>query len=143
MSKYEKAERPNLKNYFTDLTHAHDSYTAAPELFQYAQAHDSYIDELEAAALLRQQGWISVEEKPLVIQTSLGWEATNDGNGEFLAAVPYHDKKDGKDHWWIRHCVLEDEIGLCVVGDMDNEPAGWQTTDVTHYWPLPLPPTSK
>jgi hypothetical protein len=99
--------------------------------------------ELEAAALLRQQGWISVEERPLVIQTSLGWEATEEGNGEFLAAVPYHNQKDGKDHWWIRHCVLEDEIGLCVVGDMDNEPAGWQTTDVTHYWPLPLPPTSK
>jgi hypothetical protein len=96
--------------------------------------------ELEAAALLRQQGWISVEERPLVIQTSLGWEATEEGNGEFLAAVPYHNQKDGKDHWWIRHCVLEDEIGLCVVGDDENEPAGWQTTDVTHYWPLPLPP---
>jgi hypothetical protein len=40
-----------------------------------------------------------------------------DGDREFLAAVPLQN-----DCWWIRHCVIEDRLGLMVVGDDDPEP---------------------
>lgn len=86
--------------------------------------------------------WISVEDHPLVIDTKLGWECTEAGEGEFLAAIQVHDNTTNKDHWWIRHCVIEDMIGLCVVGDDENTPAGWDVKDVQYYWPLPEPPAA-
>ena len=69
------------------------------------------------------------------------WTCTEDGDKEFIAAVPYADSKrpDETNLWWIRHCVVEDEIGLCVVGDDDNEPAGWQLENVV-YWMLWVAP---
>lgn len=89
--------------------------------------------------------WVSVKDKPLYIKieqpnyedeevwgscsSSSYWESTKEGEGQFLAAVPLSDGK-----WWIKHCVIEDEIGLCVVGDNDyNELAGYGLEDITHY----------
>jgi hypothetical protein len=89
--------------------------------------------------------WISVDDRPLFTKDKKGnWICTDDGDKEFFAAVPYTDKnKPNKDLWWIRHCVIEDETGLCVVGDDVNEPAGWQLENVTHWMPLPAPPESQ
>lgn len=87
--------------------------------------------------------WISVEDKPLVTIGALGWEVNEGVPDEFLAAVPYNDKTrpDEKNLWWIRHCVIEDEIGLCIVGDdLENIPAGWEIEDVQFYQPIPSPP---
>ncbi len=84
--------------------------------------------------------WISVEDRPLYTKDEKGnWTCTEDGNKEFIAAVPYNDSKKPNENnlWWIRHCVIVDVFGLCVVGDTDNEPAGWQLEDITHWQPLP------
>lgn len=84
--------------------------------------------------------WISVKDKPLIHQNNLGWEVNKGVPDEFLAALRVTNKIDGKTSWWIRHCVIEDETGLCVVGDDENEPCGWQITDIEFYQPIPLPP---
>lgn len=86
--------------------------------------------------------WIQTSERPLVTKNENGhWECTEDGNNEFIAAVPYiKNNEREKTLWWIRLCVIEDTVGLCVVGDDDNEPAGWTIDDVTHYFHLPIPP---
>lgn len=79
--------------------------------------------------------WIRVEDRPLfIIDENGNWTCTKDGNQEIIAAV------ETNKGWWIKHCIIEDAIGLCVVGDMDNEPAGWDMTDITHWMPLPKPP---
>lgn len=87
--------------------------------------------------------WISVEDSPLVTFNEKGWwTCTENGSKEFLAAVPYNDKnQQGKELWWIGHCVIEDKLGLCIVCDDDTEPAGWEIIDVTHYQSLPSPPS--
>lgn len=80
--------------------------------------------------------WISVTDKPLVFhdKNGEGWYTSCEGSGEFIAAVPYNDvRKPSEQLWWIKHCVIEDGKGLCVVGENDNEPAGWQIDDVTHF----------
>lgn len=86
--------------------------------------------------------WINVRDRPLITRNEKAqWECTLDGDKEFIAAVPYFDHgKPGKNLWWIKHCVIEDEIGLCVVGDDENVPAGWTIEDITHYFHLPEPP---
>lgn len=87
--------------------------------------------------------WISVEDKPLfTIDENGNWVCTEAGDEEFIAAVSYSDSKrpNEKNLWWIRHCVIEDKIGLCVVGDDDNSPAGWDMKDILFYQPLPKPP---
>lgn len=90
-------------------------------------------------------GWHSVEDRPLFTKDERGnWICTEDGDGEFIAALPYNDsKRPNEDLWWIRHCVVEDETGLCVVGDDYNEPAGWNLEDVTHWMPMPSPPACR
>ena len=89
--------------------------------------------------------WLSVEDRPLYTEDERGnWVCTEDGDGEFIAAVPYNiNNRQNEDLWWIRHCVIEDEIGLCVVGDHDNEPAGWSLADVTHFIPMHSPPACR
>ena len=89
--------------------------------------------------------WYSVEDRPLYTLDERGnWVCTEDGDGEFIAAVPYiSSKRPTEQLWWIRHCVIEDEIGLCVVGDDDNEPAGWNLEDVTHFIPMQSPPACR
>lgn len=82
--------------------------------------------------------WIPVSERPLYITTEKGWEVTKDGEGEFWAAVPISDNT-----WWIKHCVVEDEIGLCVVCNDDTETAGFTLEDVTHFIPISLPEPPK
>lgn len=90
-------------------------------------------------------GWHSVEDRPLFTKDERGnWVCTEEGDGEFIAALPYNDsKRPNEELWWIRHCVVEDEIGLCVVGDDYNEPAGWNLEDVTHWMPIPSPPACR
>ena len=90
-------------------------------------------------------GWIPVTEKPLYTKDEHEhWVCTEDGDKQFLAAIPYADKRSpGETLWWIRHCVIEDEIGLCVVGDDVNEPAGWNLEDITHWQPLPAVPQER
>ena len=79
--------------------------------------------------------WISTKDRPLIHENENGhWITTDDGSGEFLAAV-YYNKE-----WWIKHCVIESYIGLCVVGDDYNDPAGWHAGDVSYWMPLPPPP---
>jgi len=86
--------------------------------------------------------WIDAKERPLVTKDQNGnWECTDDGSKEFIAAVPYIKICPLEEVlWWIRHCVIEDTVGLCVVGDDDNEPAGWKIEDITHYFHLPENP---
>jgi len=69
------------------------------------------------------------------------WECTNDGNKPFVAAVPYSKVDKPGIFWWIRLCCIEDETGLCVMGDDDNTPAGWRIEDVTRYFHLPENPS--
>lgn len=88
--------------------------------------------------------WVKVEDVPLVIYSGNNWQTTDAGSREFIAALQYEDlTKPGKLLWWIRHCVIEDNIGLCIVGDDENTPAGWDMRDVTHYQPLPSPPKAE
>jgi hypothetical protein len=97
-----------------------------------------------ASPSVKADGWVSVEEKPLITKDeNNNWTCTEDGDKEFIAAVPYTEKmKDGtyKDKWWIHHCIIEDEVGLYIVDDEGNTPAGWSIEDVTHWQPLPNPP---
>jgi len=77
--------------------------------------------------------WISVKDKPLFISHIGGkdyWECTSDGEGEFLAAIQLQNNE-----WWIKHCVIEDEVGLMIVGDCDDENsyAGYGIEDVEFY----------
>jgi len=85
--------------------------------------------------------WISVQDRPLVIPTRRGWECTKDGEQEFLAALQYNDSvMPNEKLWWIKHCVIEDEVGLCIVGDDgENIPAGWDVTDITYWMPIKPP----
>ena len=57
----------------------------------------------------------------------------NDGIPDvFLAALEVHDKIKKTRWWWIRQCIIKDEIGLCeIVGD-DYEPCGWETQDIQY-----------
>lgn len=105
------------------------------------------VDGYEAAGIvtngIENDGWISVEDAPLIIKNGNGWYCTDAGNKEFIAALPYIDKKKpGKYLWWIRHCVIENG-SLCVVGDDDNEIAGWEVDGITHYKSIPAPPITK
>jgi len=86
--------------------------------------------------------WISVKDRPLFTEDGRGnWICTDDGDAEFIAAVPYKDtERPNETLWWIKHCVVEDAIGLCIVGDFYNELAGWLLDDVTHWMPIPEPP---
>lgn len=84
--------------------------------------------------------WISVKDRPLFTKDEKGrWTATEDGDKDFIAAVPYYENGKGY-KWWIRHCVLEDVTGLCVVADAYNDPAGWHHEDIEYWMPLPSPP---
>lgn len=83
--------------------------------------------------------WIKCSERPLftVDEKQDWWTATEDGDKEFLAAVPT------KEGWWIAHCILEDEVGLCIVGIPDtivNLVAPYGMSEITHWMPLPEPP---
>ena len=84
---------------------------------------------------LNMDRWISVKDKPLVVQTEFGWECTEDGEGEFMAAIMQNTG------WWIHHCHIVDRIGLCVINeDDDDTPAGYEIEDVQFWQPI-IPPT--
>lgn len=84
--------------------------------------------------------WISVKERPLVINGDHYWQCTEDGSKEFMAAVPYSDtNKPGQLLWWIRYCLIEDEVGLCVIGDTENESCGWEVDHVEYWMPVNEP----
>lgn len=91
------------------------------------------------------EGWINVEDSPLFTKDEKdNWICTDNGSGAFLAAVPLIDntRPEEKNLWWIMPCVVEDGIGLCIIGDEENTPAGWQLEDVTKYKLLDLTPPS-
>lgn len=88
--------------------------------------------------------WIDVKDSPLFTKDEKGrWTCTDAGSKDFLAAILINNMATNKTEWWIRHCAIEDDIGLCVVGDVENDPAGWQLEDVQFYIPLPSPPSIK
>lgn len=91
---------------------------------------------IEWAISEMQPKWISVKDRPLFEIDNGTWVATRDGDNPngFWAAVPTNNG------WWIRHCIIEDMTGLCVVGDDWNEPASYELEYVTHWLPLPEPP---
>lgn len=97
------------------------------------ECNESFIAGYEAA-----QRWIPVTECPLITKDEKGyWTCTEDGEREFMAAVPYNDSKIINNlQWWVKHCVIEDEIGLCVVGDDENTPAGWNVDCVVYWMPI-------
>lgn len=102
-----------------------------------------WLDEQPAAG--REDDWISVDDRPLIKRDGEWWEITEDGEQEFIAAVPYHDAETDdpkKDRWWIRHCYIDGEGFLYVKCDneMDEDVAGWNVSDITHWRPLPEPP---
>jgi hypothetical protein len=86
--------------------------------------------------------WVNAEVEPLIIKEGRNWQTTKAGSGMFLAALQYHDKTDGKTHWWIRQCVIEDEVGLCEVGEIENVPCGWEADQVEYYMPIKAPDES-
>ncbi len=88
--------------------------------------------------------WISVKDRPLFTKDDRGnWVCTEDGDGEFMAAVPYTDTNNPNTaYWWVRHCVI-DGGSLCVVCDDNDEPSGWGLEDVTHWMPIPEPPKTE
>ena len=46
------------------------------------------------------EGWISVEDRPLFTIESNGWVCTEEGDKEFIAAVPYRrESKPNEDFW--------------------------------------------
>lgn len=89
-----------------------------------------------------QSPWISVEDRPLFTVDENGiWEITEDGEEEFLAAIPYIDKnKPNEILWWIRHCEIDYQNGLCIVVDDYNEPAGWEIDQIQYWMPITKPP---
>lgn len=89
------------------------------------------------------QEWISVEDRPLISQTKLGWEVNEGVPDEFIGALEVFDNKKNTSYWWIRHCIIIDEVGLCVMSDDDYEPCGWQISDITYWQPMPEPPNTK
>ena len=104
---------------------------------------DPAISSNGVLAEVKPSAWHSVEDRPLYTKDERGnWTCTEDGDNEFIAALPYNDsKRPNEELWWIRHCVVVDETGLCVVTDDDTEPAGWNLEDVTHWMPMPEPPS--
>jgi|GEM_PF-2573212 len=111
------------------------------EHWRVLQAMEEYASQFKHSLPVSDEGWISCEDKPLVTVNHFGWKVNEGVPDEFLAAIEVHNNKTGKKYWWIRHCIIEDEIGLCIVGDdIENVPAGWEITDVEFYQPLPTPP---
>ena len=108
----------------------------------YGNAQFDRSEEMERDLDNLSDGWIPITERPLYTMDEKGrWTCTEDGDRQFLAAIPYCDKREPEEIlWWIRHCVIVDEVGLCVVGDDVNEPAGWDLEAITHWQPLPQPP---
>lgn len=118
--------------------------TALASLQKIMAYADILQQERNAYRSIGSEGWIEVEDAPLFTKDENGnWTCTDAGDKEFIAAVPYGDsRKPDTTYWWIRHCVIQDEIGLCVVGDDDNDPAGYTMEDITHYQPLPAAPVT-
>lgn len=109
--------------------------TRINDLLHEAVKLKSKLEDKEKEIERLKAGWISVKDSPLVFFDEHNrWEATKDGMSDFMAAVPLRDGT-----WWIKHCILEDEIGLCVIGEDDNEVAGWTIEDVTHYMKIEPP----
>ncbi|MGH7240507.1 MAG: hypothetical protein ACREHG_10670 [Candidatus Saccharimonadales bacterium] len=137
MTLYEQNIESAARKYIEQILYD-DALSSADEL-----SHDGFI---AGAEWERNRGkWISVKDRPLYTTDEKGnWVCTEDGDKEFIAAIPYEDARlPNRQWWWIRHCVVEDVIGLCVIGDDDNEPSGWTLEQVTHWQPLPEPPTQK
>jgi hypothetical protein len=125
-----------------ELKKAAEAYAGENNGVEFGVPYTAFI---KGAQWYEAHGWISVEDAPLFIKNENGhWECTENGDNEFIAAVPYTDSaKPGQDLWWIRHCVVEDGEGLHVVCDDYTEKSGWELEDVTHYRPLPSPPINK
>ena len=88
-----------------------------------------------------QKEWISVKEKPLYESVEGDdFILTNAAEGEFIGAVPVFNNVTKETSWEVHHYVIEDEVGLCVVGEDGNEPAGWGVEDIELYMPIPKLP---
>jgi len=118
-----EVQRPSIKDYFgkdADLKTVMAIYDSQPELFNYAQALDRYIDDCISPAPPSGEdagkGWISVETLP---------------------------EKEGNDY-------LVTDGGACMVMCFKNGAFNnydkidwWNPEEVTHWQPLPAPPNVK
>ena len=86
--------------------------------------------------------WISVEDKPLVIMDDKEerWTCTENGCKEFMALTWFTNINTGEVTPWMHHCLIEDEIGLCVVGEDGNDSASIQPWEVSYYFLIPTAP---
>ena len=115
------------------------------ELLLSSEQQENKLLSSKEGASQQEQGWISVKDRPLYQINELGhWVCTKDGEGEFIACIPYNDsKKPNQQLYWIHHCIVIDEDGLCIVVDGDHEKAGWELQHITHWMPLPIPPSQQ
>jgi hypothetical protein len=129
-----------MEEIIKQIEHTIEYFKNAQTDFQRGRVFEAKI--LHALLRMSFTCWHSVEDRPLFTKNERGnWICTEDGDGEFIAALPYNDsKRPNENLWWIRHCVVEDETGLCIVGDDYNQPAGWNLEDITHWMPMPSPP---
>lgn len=84
----EEVKRPCIKDYFEEgasVFKAHSAYVSSPELFQYAQALDRYIDELES-------------------------QLRNEPKGEGMKDLIIHGMEEGMQEWESKCADLEKRI---------------------------------
>ncbi len=82
--------------------------------------------------------WLRTIDRPLYRVTESGWECTESGEGEFLAAIPIIVNNEPPS-WWIKQCVIIDVAGLCIVTDDEPELAPYDMGDVTHFMKIKEP----
>lgn len=90
-------------------------------------------------------GWVETKDIPLyTVDENGNWICTQAGNQPIIAALQYEDlEHPGRLLWWVMPCIVVDQLGLCVINDEENYPAGWDLADITHYKPLDLTPPKK
>lgn len=135
-----KFEEWKVNNYYnrrieegsvTWYKYPNESYTTK-ELYQLFFSPDS-------------DGWVETKDIPLyTVDENGNWVCTQAGNQPIIAALQYEDlKQPGRLLWWVMPCIVVDQLGLCVINDEENYPAGWDLADITHYKPLDLTPPKK
>lgn len=114
-------------------------------LYAYEEGHQQWEGRCLKAESARQGAvWVRAKERPLIKQVNNMWFTTEDGDKDFIVAIPFYEKNDqiklvGNLRWWIHHCCIE-KGRLCIVGDDGNEIAGYEISDVEYWMPMPANP---